>query len=85
MTDGFGHVIFQDDSGPHRRVLKTLLLNSLILDFMPMFLDLHVLLSVANAWMAFEILVLIFFCIPAGCHFGTQVREVFYILDFFEI
>ena len=55
-------VIFQD-SAPYRRVLKTLLLNSMILVFVLTFLDLHVLLSVANAWLAFEILVLISFSV----------------------
>ena len=50
-------VIFQD-SAPYKRVLKTLLLNSLILVFVLTFLDLHVPLSVVNAWLAFEILVL---------------------------
>ena len=58
MTDGL--VIFQD-SAPYRRVLKTLFLNSLTLVFVLTFLDLHGLLSVANAWLAFEILVFISF------------------------
>ena len=55
-------VIFQDFA-PYNRVLKTLLLNSPILVYVLTFLDLHVLLSVANAWLAFEILVLISFSV----------------------
>ena len=54
--------IFQDYA-PYKRVLKTLLLNSMILVFVLMFLDIHVLLSVANVWLAFEILVLISFSV----------------------
>ena len=55
-------VIFQY-SALYRRVLKTLLLYSLILVFVLMFLDLHVLIRVANAWLAFEIVVAISFSV----------------------
>ena len=52
-------------------------MNSLILIFVLMLLDFHVLLSAANAWLAIEVLVLISTSVsPTSCHYGTQVCKV---------
>ena len=57
MTDGFGHLpgFFQG--------AQNVALKQPDLGFVLTFLDLHVLLSVANPWLSFEILVLISFSV----------------------
>ena len=60
------------DSAPYRMVVKTLVLNSLVLVFVVMFLDSHVLLSIEKSLLAFDINDLIYFLCLAFCHLGSQ-------------